>query len=181
MLKIYLTDLSAYNKGFLHGEWISLPCEDIEEQLSKILRGGEALCFLECGYFEEHEEYFITDYEWEEVSIFEISEYENLSSLNEQLSTLESLNSSQLKIVRFLLSENYTDDIESAIEKLDVVVLREDTSLLDYSYELLDELYNLNSLPSIITNNIDYQGVTKDLEYEGRYIEVDGDLYEYIG
>lgn len=28
MLKIYLTDLSAYNKGYLFGEWISLPSDN---------------------------------------------------------------------------------------------------------------------------------------------------------
>ncbi len=28
MLNIYITDLAAYNKGFLYGEWIRLPMSD---------------------------------------------------------------------------------------------------------------------------------------------------------
>ena len=50
MLQIYLTDLSAYNKGYLFGEWISLPCDDLENKLSKILKAGEAMCFIEENY-----------------------------------------------------------------------------------------------------------------------------------
>ena len=103
MLKIYLTDLSAYNKGYLFGEWISLPCDNLEEQLSKILRAGEALCFLECGYYEKHEEYFITDWEWEDVELFEINEYEDIFKLNETLFRLTSYSNYQLKAIRFLL------------------------------------------------------------------------------
>lgn len=49
MLEVYLTDLAAYNKGFLIGEWITLPCEDLEDKLKKILDQGSCLCFLEEG------------------------------------------------------------------------------------------------------------------------------------
>ena len=29
-IKIYVTDLSLYNAGILHGEWIELPCDKTE-------------------------------------------------------------------------------------------------------------------------------------------------------
>ena len=38
MLKVYITDLSAYNQGFLIGKWVSLPMamEDLENELLEL-------------------------------------------------------------------------------------------------------------------------------------------------
>ena len=35
-------------------------------------------CFIEENYYEKPAEYFITDFEWEDIELFEISEYENI-------------------------------------------------------------------------------------------------------
>ncbi|MFW3398472.1 antirestriction protein ArdA, partial [Aliarcobacter butzleri] len=56
MLKIYFTDLASYNKGYLYGEWIDLPCNNLQDILEKLLKASSALCFIEEGYYEEHEE-----------------------------------------------------------------------------------------------------------------------------
>lgn len=182
MLNIYLTDLSAYNKGFLNGEWISLPMDDDElaSAINKVLRGGEAICAIEYGY-EEHEEWFISDYEWEEIDLFSISEYKDIFEINSQLSQLEILDCTQLKIIKFLLDNGLANDHNDAIFKCEDVIVYSNTNLKDYVYELIEELYDVNKLPSIIANNIDYVGIATDLSYEGRYYEIDNDLYEYIG
>ena len=67
MLKIYVTDLSAFNTGFLLGEFITLPMdkEELASRVKMILGKGEILCNDSF-----HEEYFITDYEFETVDIF---------------------------------------------------------------------------------------------------------------
>lgn len=166
MLNIYLTDLSAYNKGYLIGEWINLPNGNLGQALEKILKSGEALCFLECGYYELHEEYFITDYEWEEVDIFSVSEYENLKELNSKLELLQNLSLTEQKIVKFLLEQNLVNDIPDAISKIDDVVIYENSSLSDVAYDLINECYDIDKLPSIITNNIDYDSIANDLEIE---------------
>lgn len=181
MLRIYLTDLAAYNKGYLFGEWVSLPCSNLDETLSKILRAGEAMSYLECGYYEKHEEYFVTDYEWEDVELFEIGEYENIFALNEQLKLIESCSTSELKAIAFLLSEQITSNLEDAITKVDDVIIYENQTMEDVAYDLMQELYNADALPSIIANHIDYDGIARDLEIDGNYRIIGGDIYEYHG
>ena len=66
MLKIALTNLRRYNEGELIFEWVDLPCEDFE------------LIFDKLGHYE----YFISNFECE-INHIELSEYANLSLLNE--------------------------------------------------------------------------------------------------
>lgn len=181
MLKIYLTDLAAYNKGYLFGEWISLPSDNLDEQLSKILKAGEALCFLEEGYYEEHEEWFVTDYEWENIDLCEVSEYEDIFKLNKSLQGIVDVEPYKLKAMGFLLSEGIVNDIEDAFDKADDVLIYENQSLEDVAYDLMQELYNADALPSIIANHIDYEGIARDLEIEGNYTVIGSDVFEYIG
>jgi len=181
MLKIYLTDLSAYNKGYLFGEWVSLPSDNLNETLVKILRAGEAMCFIEENYFEKHEEYFITDYEWEDIELFKICEFENIFKLNETLFRLEQLNQRELKAIRFLLSEQIALNLEDAITKVDDVTIYENQTISDVAYELLNDYYELSQLPSLIINHIDYDGIARDLELDGNYTVIDNDIYEYHG
>jgi antirestriction protein len=181
MLKIYLTDLAAYNKGYLFGEWVSLPSDNINKTLAKILRAGEAMCFIEESYFEKHEEYFITDYEWEDIELFKICEYENIFSLNETLFRLEQLNQSELKAIRFLLSEQIASNLKDAITKVDNVTIYENQAISDVAYELLNECYDLDKLPNIITSHIDYDGIARDLELDRNYTVIENDVYEYHG
>lgn len=181
MLKIYLTDLSAYNKGYLFGEWISLPSDNLDEQLSKILKAGESLCYLECGYYEKHEEYFITDNEWDDVELFEIGEYENIFNLNEQLKLIENCTNNELKAIAFLLGEQISLNLEDAYYKADDVTIYENQSLSDVAYEVVNECYDLVKLPSLIANHIDYDAIARDLELEGNFIVIGNDVYEYHG
>ncbi len=181
MLKIYLTDLAAYNKGYLFGEWISLPSDNLDEQLSKILKAGEALCFLEEGYYEEHEEWFVTDFEWENIDLCEVSEYEDIFKLNKSLQDIVDVEPYKLKAMGFLLSEGIANDIEDAFDKADDVIIYENQSLEDVAYDLMQECYNADALPSIIANHIDYEGIARDLEIEGNYTVIGNDVFEYIG
>ena len=173
MIKIYLTDLAAYNAGYLIGEWIELPIKEkeLEEKLENILKKGGEICN------EIHEEYFITDYESD---ILDINEYSNIYDLNNKAQKLLELNDYELKIVKFLLNEYLLNNIEEAIENIDNVILHEDQTLQDLAYELVEELYDIDNLPSLISTNIDYAGIAKDLEMEGRYYEIEGDIYEYV-
>jgi len=180
MLKIYITDLAAYNKGYLFGEWISLPCENMKDELDKIIKGGEALCFMQEGYYEKHEEWFISDYEWEDIDIFEVTEYEDIFTLNKQLEKLEECSSYDLKAISFLLNDGIVNDLDEAIIKACDVIIHENTRLEDYAYALIKELYCTDTLPPIIANHIDYDSIARDLEIEGNYTVVGNDIYEYI-
>ena len=178
MLEIYLTDLQAYNEGHLVGKWIKLPLTPFElaQAISEVLTEGE----YESGS-EDHEEYFITDWSWCEYEFHDIQEYENIYELNEQLQLLEYKSDYELKAISFLVTEGLAIDIETAIDKADDVRIYENHSMEDVAYDLMQECYRADELPSIIANNIDYEGIARELEYDGTYYEVGRDVFEYIG
>lgn len=176
MLHIFLTDLQAYNEGSLVGKWLELPLSDFELQqaLSEVLCEGETACGTE-----NHEEFFITDYEWDEEEFFEVGEYEDLYKLNEKIQELDECDNK--KEIAFLLRENLVRDIEEAKEKADEVIIYENQKMEDIAYEMMQEQHNADALPSLIANNIDYEGIGQELEMEGTYYEVGRDIYEYRG
>ena len=45
----------------------------------------------------------------------------------------------------------------------------------------MQECYEVDKLPPIIANNIDYKGIARELDYDGTYWEIDGDVFEYVG
>lgn len=178
MLSVYLTDLAAYNAGHLVGRWVQLPITDLElsQAISEVLTEGENVTGEE-----NHEEWFITDYEWNDIDIKEVDEYENIYDLNDELNLLADLDKDELKAVKFLLDEGITIDIEDAISRAEDVILHHNYTMEDVAYDLLHECYNLKDIPPLIANNIDYDGIGRDLEYDGTYWEIDGDVYEYYG
>ena len=183
MLKIYITDIAAYNKGTLMGEWITLPIENdlLQKEVATILSNGAKYCAKEYGY-EEHEEYFITDYEWDDVSLFDVDEYEDIYKLNEKLQLIEDADTQTLKAISFLLSEGIVKDFEDAISKADDVIIHTLTNMESIAYDLIQELYGADhNLPPIIANHIDYESIARDLELDGKYSVVGDDVYEYVG
>ena len=164
MLQIYITDLAAYNSGALVGKWVSLPCEEVEltTTINEILAIGAIAVDGE-----QHEEYFITDYEWDDVSLFPVEEYEDIYKLNTNLQLLDGATTNQLKAMKFLLDNGIAKDLEDANYRADDVVIYELTNMESVAYDLLQELYNVDDLPSIIANNIDYEAIGRDLELEG--------------
>ena len=101
--------------------------------------------------------------------------------MNDDVGKLSELSVSKQKAVAFLLSQQITYDVDDAIGKADDVIIHENQTLEDVAYSLLQECYELDKLPPIIANNIDYEGVARELDYDGNYFEVDGDVFEYCG
>jgi hypothetical protein len=179
MLKIYITDLAAYNSGYLVGEWVNLPIEkeELEASIKKILKQGEEVC--KCG---SHEEFFITDYEWKDVTIFSVNEYENPYLLNEKLSFLEEkVDSSQYKNVKILLEYELVKNLDEAVENVDNLIIYENSSMRDIAEEYIDECVDLNGYHSLIINHIDYEGIGYELENSGNYFKDGSDIFQYIG
>jgi len=178
MLQVFITDLAAYNAGSLVGRWVRLPITGFElsQAISEVLTEGEHVV-----NGENHEEYFITDYEWEDIDIKEIDEYENIYELNSELKLLADHDKDKLKAVKFLLDEGITLDMEDAIGRAEDVIIHHNYTMEDMAYDLIHECYNLKDIPDLISNNIDYDGIARDLEYDGTYWEIGGDVYEYTG
>lgn len=178
MLNIFLTDLAAYNSGALVGKWVKLPLseEELRITLKDVLLEGEVAVDGN-----RHEEYFITDFDWDEIDIYEVEEYEDIFDLNEKLELLQDLDTPKLKAVKFILDNQFSYDIEEAIFKADDVIIHEEQSIKDLAYDILDDCYDVQSLPDIIKYNIDYEQVATYLEDDGTYFEVNNDVFEYIG
>lgn len=178
MLNVYLTDLQAYNEGHLVGRWVKLPIHEKElaQSISEVLHEGEVVCGSK-----NHEEYFLTDWEWRDHEFMDIGEYTDIYALNESLNDLEFKSDYELKAISFLLSEGIVSSISEAIEKADDVIVYENQSMEDVAYDLLNECYGIDKLPSIISNHIDYESIGRELEMDSRYYEVGNDIYEYCG
>lgn len=175
-MKVYISDLASYNNGNLVGEWVSLPLaeNDLQSKINSILELGSEVD----GYAEAHEEYFITDFECD---YYDVDEYENISKLNEIAESMEGLNDYERKAVKFLLDNYLVNSFEEALEKYDDVIIYEDMTMEDIAYDFVNECYNLDNMPSLVANNIDYEKIARELEMDGRYF-VEGEMiFEYIG
>ncbi len=173
-MRIYITDLAAYNQGHLIGEWITLPMseEELNSKIEAILNKGAVVCEEQ-----EHEEIFITDYECDYISI---NEYDNIHKLNEIAEQTDSLNEYDIKAIGFLMENNLVNSFEDAMERYEDVRVHEDSTLEDVAYDYVNECYNLEDMPSIIVNNIDYEKIARELEIEGNYYVVGSDVFEYL-
>lgn len=91
-MKIYLTNLTQYNRGRLVGEWVEFPCaeEELQDVMTRVLCIGE--------------EYFITD---SDGIPFDVGEYDNPYEINQNLQEYDALESPEVLCVSFLLSEGY--------------------------------------------------------------------------
>ena len=178
MLEVFITDLQAYNEGNLVGRWVKLPISKFElaQAFSEVLCEGEAICKTQ-----NHEETFVSDWSYDDYEFITVEEYSDVYALNDQLGLLELKSDHELKAISFLLSEGLAMDVEDAISKADDVRVYENQSMEDIAFDLLQDCYGIDQLPSIIANNISYEDVARELEMDGCYFEMGNDIFEYIG
>ena len=167
-MKIYLTDLQAYNEGHLVGKWLTLPLTPFElsQALSEVLCEGEAISGTP-----DHEEYFITDYECDYLS--NIDEYASIDKLNTIAESVSSYSEDDLLKLNYLSSEGYseTDVIAQGIDTYDVTIYdySDDTGFTDV-YELLaiDLVAEgcFGEIPTPLQHYIDYSAIGRDLAYD---------------
>jgi len=165
-MRIFITDLQAYNEGYLVGKWVQLPMNEIEllQTIFKILEEGGK----ETGS-QNHEEYFITDYEAE----ISIDEYDDVYKLNEIAQTVEEYSDDDWLKLKFLSYEGYNerDVIKKGIESYDIDIYdySTDRSFTDV-YELLAQDFVSEGLfgnvPTSFENYIDYSAIGRDLSQD---------------
>ena len=165
-MKVFLTDLSAYNEGVLSGKWVSLPLpiDQVTSIITEVLREGEL-----ASQSENHEEYFITDYEAD----FSIGEYDNIYRLNELAEAIEEYDEHNMLKFKLLSYEGFNESevITNGIESYDVDIYdySSDTSFTDV-YELL--AYDMvqeglfGCVPKNFENYIDYSAIGRDLSMD---------------
>ena len=168
MIKVFLTNLGKYNEGYLIGEWLELPAsqQEIDETMAKI------------GINEEYEEWFITDYETD-IEGVEVGEYSNLDELNELAEQLDELEEDEQKAIQAMLLDGYT--FNEALEKVingDYAIYFDCDNMTDVAYEIVEECGYLNDVPETIARYFDYESFGRDLNIEGKFYNIDGDMIE---
>jgi len=100
-MRVYITDLEAYNNRHLVGAWYELPMNEdlLAESIENELQKGKEIC----NSSHHHEEYFITDYQCD---YMKIDEYESLTKLNKIAQKMDSLEMQERTAVKLML-ENY--------------------------------------------------------------------------
>ena len=169
MLKVYISSLASYNNGRLVGEWVELPCVNLAEQIQAVLLEGQRVCKDALP----HEEFFITDFEWEDDGMgkaYSVSEHSDPYKLNEVAEELSNLEEFERLQVQFLLYEGY--EFEYALQN------HEDVTIYDYRssnsfkdvYELLaEDLVDegcFGDIPANLTYYIDYSAIGRDLSID---------------
>ena len=170
MLKIFLTDLEAYNSGHLRGEFLTLPmeAEELEARIKEILKYGE--------------EYFITDYEFEDIELFKVEEYSNPYELNRKVALIEeSIEPNQHKSVKVLLKNGLASSLEDAISKIDELIVYPNSTMTDIAEQYIEEYTDLNGYHPLIASHIYYEGIGRDLEIEGSYFKDGVNIFQFIG
>jgi len=166
-MRIYITDLEAYNNGYLVGSWVELPMDEniLAEAMEEVLYKGRN----ECKHKHHHEEVFITDYEAD----ISIKEYDDIYRLNELAEYLDEINDDDLLKLKLLSYEGYNERevLTNGLDSYDVDIYdySSDTSFTDV-YELLaSELVSeglFGVIPTYLENYIDYSAIGRDLSYD---------------
>ncbi len=175
-MKVYITDLEAYNSGNLVGNWYELPMNEdlLAESIEYELQRGREISGSE--YY--HEEYFITDFE---CSYMEINEYDSLTKLNEIAQKMEELEEYEVKAVKLLLENNIFDAIDSAIENVENLICTHETSYEDVAFNYIEETGALQNMPESLQYYFDYKSLGRDMGINGYYFEDDENiLWEYV-
>lgn len=175
-MKVYITDLEAYNNGHLVGNWYTLPMNEdlLAESIENELQRGKEICESE-NY---HEEYFITDYECDYMNI---GEYDSITKLNEIAEKMEALDEQEKTAVKLMLENGVVSDIDNAIEHLENMICTNESKMEDVAYSYIEDTGALQNMPENLQFYFDYEALGKDMEINGSYYEAeDGILWEYV-
>ena len=124
MLSAYITNLGKYNEGYLIGEWVNLPVDPDELQ--------QVFCRIGLDYTTEdgqkirtgYEEYFITDYEHEDLPDLNLGEYESITRLNKLAEKLKKVIYPDILAAALELDS----DVDDILDNLDDYVLSPEIS-----------------------------------------------------
>lgn len=175
MLKIYLTNLGKYNEGELIGEWVELPCTDEELEAVKERIGISDEPDENGNYYEE---WFITDYETDITGV-EIGEYDDIDELNDLAEELDNLDDSQIKAIQAYLEDgsSFEEALEAAQDN-DYMIYYDCEDMEDVARQLVAETGMLNGVPETVAMYFDYEAYGRDLDIEGKFYYIDGDMVQ---
>ena len=170
-MRVYITDLEAYNNGHLVGAWYELPMNEdlLAEGIENELQKGKNIC----NSAHYHEEYFITDYECD---YMKIDEYDSLTKLNEIAQKMNSLEMQERTAVKLMLENYIVNSIDEAIKNIDNMVCTGEENMEDIAYNYIEESGALQGMPESLQGYFDYEALGRDMEIEGSYFRDDENI-----
>lgn len=175
MLRIFLTNLGKYNEGQLIGEWVELPCtnDELEAVKERIGISDEPDENGNC-----YEEWFITDYE-SDIQGVKVGEYDDLDELNELAEELDNLHIDQQQAIKAFLEDGSTfDEALEGVQNGNYRIYSDCDDMTDVAMEIVEECNYLNGVPENVARYFDYEAFGRDLDLEGKYYYIDGDMVE---
>lgn len=164
ILKVFLANLSAYNRGDLIGEWVTLPVDEdeLKETIDHVLAQGEP----------NDEEYFITDYESDFFG--RIGEYDNIDELNEMSERIQdAVEYHGKEAVIAIIRDMYTlPEAVDVLNSSDFSVLYDVYDVYDLGIVYVQDGF-FGDVPEHVERYFDYEALGRDLTYEGWTIHSD--------
>lgn len=164
---IYLTNLKAYNEGYLVGVYLHFPFsdEELEGAYKQILVGSEFVD--EFGY--SYEEYFISDYDMP----FQVGEYSFPQELSEKYESLRVYEDYPRNIIEVIAEYEGCRPIIYELD--DNVMMSNDEKLGCF---LVDEA--LITVPEHLRSYLDYEAIGRDYRFNVAGDFVDKYFIEFI-
>ncbi|MBC1565074.1 antirestriction protein ArdA [Listeria booriae] len=163
-MQVYIVNLGKYNEGISQGAWFNLPVayEVVAEKI---------------GLNKQYEEYAIHDYE----APFKISEFNNLDFLNRIANQIEEKQGNPaIDYLDKFVEDGWYENFEDALDGIGAVHICENCSTMqDVAIEFVESQSYYSDMPSIISFNINYEAVAKQLADEGYYyVTGDGIVFQ---
>lgn len=177
MLKIFLTNLGKYNEGQLISEWLDLPCTDEELEAVKERIGISEEPDENGNYYEE---YFITDCE-SDIEGVRIGEYDDIDELNELAEELDGLLEEEMQVFQAYLQDgNSLEDALESVKDGDYRIYCGCDTMEEVAIEIVQECGYLDGVPETVARYFDYEAFGRDLDLEGKFYCIDGDMVELL-
>lgn len=164
MLKIYVTNLKEYNNGKIIGEWVSLPCEGLEEVLGKISNNG-------------NDELFISDYETD-LSSLKIGEYEDILQLNEIAEEIKGMYDDEIIALQAYLEEYNMEQALEEVRQGNYRIYYNCDNMEDVACQVVNDCGLLDGAPEELKVYFDYEAYGRDLDIEGTFTQVNDAFVE---
>ena len=162
MLNVFINTWGNYNEnGADGGEWVTLPMteEELENTLQQIADNMGDL----------DPEFCIHDYEWtSEIEPRDISEYENIMALNEEINELNDLDEwDQKEIAAAMEAFSYSFTEAMDRQQRGYFTFYAGMDLSEVAEEIINDCYFTKDTPDIFTRYFDFEAFGRDLRFDG--------------
>ena len=169
IIKVAVTNLAAYNDGYLMYKWLELPAtaEEIKATFNAIKRS------------ELDEEFFISDYE-SDICGLEIGEYNSIEELNEIATAIDELDEYDRLLFDAAVEYHglYTAMEQLNNNELDGYVYYNCDNMADVAEQVVEATGMLNNVPEHLRYYFNYERYGRDLDLEGIFVQMNDCIVE---